>query len=341
MPVNKNAVTRFKILDGMLSDRHHYYDIYDLTDGVNRKLMEMDRKGISIRAIQLDLKYLEGEPFLTPIVHAKRGGKNAIFYEDQSFSIFKKDLTDDEKNLLNEVLNTIGQFEGLDNFEWLEGLRLKLNSEECSRRIISFSSNPYLKNMNLLGELFTAISCKQVLRLQYKPYKEDMKDVEIYPYLLKQYNNRWFLIGEKVDDGMMGTFALDRIESHQIVNTIKYKECEQDMEERFDDVVGVTVRTDLNKEHIICWVSNDEYPYIETKPLHGSQKLIRNQSEKDLRERYPKFAEGKFISLDCIYNYELRQLLTSYGADLVVLEPMEIREKVKEWSGKLANRYQD
>ena len=30
MPANKNAVTRYKYLDDLLSDRHHYYDIHDL-----------------------------------------------------------------------------------------------------------------------------------------------------------------------------------------------------------------------------------------------------------------------------------------------------------------------
>ena len=35
MPVNKNAFIRYKYLDKLLSDRHHYYDINDLTEKVN------------------------------------------------------------------------------------------------------------------------------------------------------------------------------------------------------------------------------------------------------------------------------------------------------------------
>jgi hypothetical protein len=37
MATNKNALIRYKHLDMLLSDRHHYYDINDLTERVNTK----------------------------------------------------------------------------------------------------------------------------------------------------------------------------------------------------------------------------------------------------------------------------------------------------------------
>ena len=38
MPTNKNALVRYRILDRLLSDHHHYCDIHDLTEKVNDKL---------------------------------------------------------------------------------------------------------------------------------------------------------------------------------------------------------------------------------------------------------------------------------------------------------------
>ncbi len=40
MPTNKNALIRYKYLDRLLSDHHHYYDIHDLTEQVNTMLYD-------------------------------------------------------------------------------------------------------------------------------------------------------------------------------------------------------------------------------------------------------------------------------------------------------------
>ena len=45
MPINKNALIRYKYLDRLLSDRHHYYDINDLTEKVN-DMMARDELGL-------------------------------------------------------------------------------------------------------------------------------------------------------------------------------------------------------------------------------------------------------------------------------------------------------
>ena len=45
MPINKNALIRYKYLDRLLSDQHHYYDINDLTEKVN-DMMERDLLGM-------------------------------------------------------------------------------------------------------------------------------------------------------------------------------------------------------------------------------------------------------------------------------------------------------
>ena len=38
MPINKNALLRYQILDRCFSDRHRYYEIEDLVDKVNFKI---------------------------------------------------------------------------------------------------------------------------------------------------------------------------------------------------------------------------------------------------------------------------------------------------------------
>ena len=70
MPANKNAMTRFKILDELLSSRYHNYSLDDLTEEVSRRLADMypDTDGVGRRTIEKDINYLEYEgPFLVDI----------------------------------------------------------------------------------------------------------------------------------------------------------------------------------------------------------------------------------------------------------------------------------
>lgn len=302
--VKKNAIMRYKILDSLLSNKNRYYTITDLMDKVNDALTLDGLDPVSRRCIEKDLRTLECAPYEAAIERVWYKSKKYIRYEEDGFSIFTKKLTDDEENLLTEVLNTIGQFDGIDSFEWLDGLKKRLNIKE-HRRIIQFDSNPYLLGRNLIGSLFTAISNKQVIALNYHVFKSpEVKEVVVFPYLLKEYNNRWYLI-VGVEDGAILNFALDRIDDFRPVPNVKYIEPNEDLESRFDDIVGVTLYKDKPVEDILLWVNDVGSPYIKTKPLHGSQRVVKGDDDKSLREKYPVLQGGSFFRLQCILNYEL------------------------------------
>lgn len=67
MPTNKNALTRYKYLDELLSDRHHYYDIHDLTEKCNQRLVEDGFPEVTQRCIEKDINYIEYAPFSADI----------------------------------------------------------------------------------------------------------------------------------------------------------------------------------------------------------------------------------------------------------------------------------
>ena len=181
--VKKNAIMRYKILDSLLSNRNRYYSISELLEKVNEALELDGMEPVSRRCIEKDLNTLECAPYEAAIERVWYHGKKCIRYAEEGFSIFTKKLTEEEENLLSEVLNTIGQFDGLDTFEWLDSLKKRLDIKE-HRRIIQFDSNPYLEGRNLIGSLFTAISNKQVLALKYQTYKDpEIREFVVYPYL--------------------------------------------------------------------------------------------------------------------------------------------------------------
>lgn len=340
MPANKNAVTRYYILDKLLANRYHHYSVEDLRQHVNEELEELGQEPVSRRTIELDLNYLENAGlFLADIEHYqidapsqknpnKTVKKSCHRYADPSFSIFKKEMTEDEKYLLSEALSLLGQFDGLPNLDGLEALRKGLNVK-TDRQIISFTKNP-LENSTLLGELFTAISQKQVVELHYHRFDapDDDRHTVLIPYLLREYNRRWYLIAAAEDTGRILNFALDRIDSVAPLPSHNYVEYDGNLNERFEDIVGVTLYDDRPLQTILFWVSDNSKDYVATKPIHESQRRYSGERENGLRQQYPMFEGGYFFSIDCIENYELIRELTSFGADLVVLSPEEVRHSV-------------
>lgn len=318
MPTTKNALIRYKYLDRLLSDRHHYYDRTTLWEKVNEMLCDAGFKQVTKRCIETDIVDLMDAPFNAPIEEYQAGGKTCLRYK-RGFSIFNEELSREERYLLREVLNTIGQFDGLDNFEWLDKFKLGLGLEE-RRQIISFSNNPYYESSNLLGTLFDNISNEVVIRLSYHTFADEtIRSIDFHPYLLKHYNDRWFLLGAADEDKHILTFPLDRIDDVEPLPRKKYEDCPDDLTERFEDIVGVTLYEDRPVEHILCWVSDASKGYVTTKPIHGSFTPIKGERDMQLRQGYPQLEGGMFFTLDCIPNYELIRELCSYGKDLLVL----------------------
>lgn len=325
----------------MLSDRHHFYDINDLVEKCNEKLINAGLSEVTRRCIEKDINYLEYDPFFADIERFRVNGKRCLRYSNPSYTIFRKELSEEESNLILEVLNTIGQFEGLSHFEWLNKFKVGLGLKDRPR-IISFSNNPYLQNSNLLGKLFDNISNEVVIKLSYHTFADDIiRSIDFHPYLLKQYNNRWYLLGAADSDKKLLHFALDRIDKVEPLPEKKYLPCSEDLTERFEDIVGVTLYEDRPMEHILCWASENSKGYVNSKPIHGSYTPIKGEKDRQLRGEYPKLEGGMFFTLDCIKNYELVRELCSYGKDLVVLSPQNIKDEILRRTNEVLQKYKE
>lgn len=348
MPATKNAMTRYTLIDRMLASRNRAYSIQDITDALNERLPEFGQKAVSKRCIEKDLNYLEYDsPFNVEIEeywidasdkNDRPYKKRCIRYADPTFSIFKPKLTNDEKTVLSTALETLGSFEGLDNFDWLSDLKSRLDLEEHDP-VISISKN-ILTNSTLLARLFTAIRLNQVIILQYHTFKDrTIRNVSISPYILKEYNNRWFLIASASDTGRILTFPLDRINDFSIDSHATYLSAPEDLQERYEEIIGVTYNEDSLLQEIVFWVSNNSKDYIITKPIHGSQKTIRGVMDSQLRNSFPQLKDGKFFRIECRKNYELIRELISFGKDLIVISPSQIKDIIKYQIEELFNIY--
>lgn len=354
MPANKNALVRYKILDEMLANRHRYFTRTELHEKCNEKLIEKGYKPVSKRAIELDLVNMEIEFPEISITHDMIiNGKRIVRYEDQSKTIFTNKLSQEETQLLREVLNTLGQFSGLDNFEWLDKLQTRLNlapknsEEEVERKLISFSSNPYLSNesgeqvTNLLASLFSSISNKVTVAIEYKPFGKEPGNYIICPYLLKQYRERWYLIGQlaTVEYGFLMTLPLDRISSSTERPDLEFRECYCDIDERYEEIIGITYNDQIPLEKINFAISKDKAPYINTKPVHGSQRLLSRADQDAYHALYPALENYLFYQVECRPNNELKEFFYSFDKNIVVLHD-GIRKEICTELKRQAELYQ-
>ena len=325
MAINKNALIRFHALDKCFSNFNKKFYLEDLLEKCNEALYELNPDGDGIKKRQLfeDIKFMESnQGWSVPLDRIKEGRKVYYRYENPDFSINKQPINELEAEKLKSALLVLSRFKGMPQFEWVNELILKLQEafklQSHEREIISFDANEYLKNIHFLGDLFNAILYKKVLQVEYQSFKSDViTALEIHPYYLKQYNNRWFLIGNNPEFENLTNLALDRIVSFEAVNT-EYENTDINFNEYFDDIIGVSILPESIVSKITLFATPDLAPYIMTKPLHGSQKKIANNET------------GFTFSIEVIPNHELEKLILSFGEGLKVVEPDSFKNKIKQ-----------
>lgn len=102
---------------------------------------------------------------------------------------------------------------------------------------------------------------------------------------------------------------LERLDARKHVRD---KECDVDFSVYFENVVGVTKPDGAEPILVKLRIERGEYPYIESKPIHASQKVI---------SEYGDDKDYVYVSLYVYDNFELRSKILSYGSKVTVMEP--------------------
>lgn len=310
---------RYKQLDALLQ----YEDGYTL----NELILRLD-DDISGRTVQREIEKIQRPPYNAKLVQNLYKGKERLFrYEDTSFSLFGN--SEDIKDKFRQVLDSLDSLAGIPQYDWMRFFMIELSNGilEDGNSIVSFENNLDLIGLKHLNSLAKAIAHHQPLKILYQAFEADEIEVHLHPYHLRQYNNRWFLLGRVDGKEYIGTYPLDRINA--ISDFAKpYVGCDIDIEDLFEDIVGVSVpKTDI--EEILLKISNRRYSYIKTKPLHGTQREIKDK----------KTQTHSFVTIKVKINKELVSLLASYGADIEVIYPQVLRETMRDIATRMYNAY--
>lgn len=285
-----------------------------------REIYGEEHTGIKTRTLRSDINYIRTRAAEAGVDVESVDDGNGYYYRytEPDFSIFKRGLGEEDLAQLKETILMLQRFKGMPNFDWMSELVVKLedrlNLRGVSRSVVGYDENKAYTGLDWFQDIFDAIINKSVLHIQYKTFSDVVYDWTIHPYYIKEYNNRWFLFGLNEEQCTIYNIPLDRIENMEQINK-EYIPSDVGFESFLDDVVGVSVFP-REKELIRLQFSEHRFPYVLTKALHQSQRIVDY--------------DNQIIEINVIPNNELEALILSFGKDVEVISPIEYRQQIQE-----------
>jgi predicted DNA-binding transcriptional regulator YafY len=336
MPVNRNALIRYKTIDNCLQNHYRQWTLDDLIDACSDALYEYEGidKGISKRTIQMDIQMMRSEKlgYNAPIVVYD----NKYYkYDDPDYSITDTPLSEQDLKVMSEAVEVLRQFKGFSYFSDMTDIVSRLEDHVTSAKlktipVIDFEKNENLKGLEYLDAIYHAIINKQTLLVKYRSFKaHSANSLIFYPYLLKEYRNRWFVFGVLKKDKSLRNLALDRIHSLEIATNERFLENTFfDPATFFDDLVGVTKGLHSQTEKVRFQASRDDAPYIQTKPVHKSQRTIEHLEDG-----------SAVLEIDVVINQELQREFLGFANGIRILEPSHLVDFMKMKLERAVDKY--
>lgn len=318
MSSNKNALIRYKTIDNCLRNRTKLWTLEDLIDACSDALYEYEGKYdlVSKRTVQLDIQNMRSEKlgYNAPIeVFQKKFYK----YSEPDFSIKNIPVNENDIKVMNDAVQILKQFKDFSIFKEMNGVIQKLEDSVYASKqkaIIHLDKNERLKGLEFIDTLYDAILNKNVLKIEYKSFKaRETNYYIIHPQLLKEYNNRWFLI--TWDEMAYLTLALDRVISIEKINA-EYIDKNIDGDHFFKEVIGVTVSQRNRPMNVIFWIDKNNAPYVKTKPFHHSQEIIE------------ELEDGTVFKISVQINFELERVILGFGESIKIIQPTKLKKKI-------------
>ncbi len=336
MPINKAARFRFEILDECLRNTKKKWSKAELLRFVNRRLELHYGPGttISVSQLRYDLEHMQTE-YGAPIEMYREGRSHYYRYEEPDFSIKNLPLEEEDLVKLNTAVSILQQLKGFTLADEIAEIVTRLESKykfvnPQEEKIISFDSVPVTRGLEYLEDIYYAIVRKNTLKISYQTFHSaTSRERIIHPYLLKEYNHRWYLLGHCEETNGLRIYALDRMKEIRISKQEYRPSPDLNIETYFQDIIGVTRPENASVRQIDLMFTNEYAPYILTKPIHTSQTVIEQYEDGSLH-----------IRLQLMINPELISLLLSFGQNVRVVGPETLSLEIQSAAQILLDHYQ-
>jgi predicted DNA-binding transcriptional regulator YafY len=332
MPLNKEALIRYRVINRCLVD-YKYVSKNRLMAACHDAL---DHE-IGERTLEQDIHEMKFDRHLgyeAPIEFSKE--KSGYYYTDPDFTIDNIPINAEELEALTFAATMLDQYKHIGIFSTFSGAVQKIVDAVNIRRIlkespsypfVEFEKAPMAKGSEFLPVILHAIKDRKVLSFLYQRFDADKPHRHIlHPYHLKEYRNRWYLIGYHHELKEIRTYCFDRILEVQEDHSVDFQDTGFDPAEYFQSTVGIIVPHD-KPQHIVLRFSAKQGKYILTLPIHESQEIL------EVNDAFIT------VSLDVAPNYELFALILGWGAEVEVLKPTEMRDQIKGILSGTLERY--
>jgi len=208
-------------------------------------------------------------------------------------------------------------------------LNKSINLESGTHKYLALDETSLVENFQYFDNILEAIKARKEIRFEHTSfYHTERKAPKIHtikPHLLKEYQNRWYVVGET--DAGFRVFGIDRISGLQVLDNKPFRNKTDKANEILYHTVGLNF-SDYEPTRMVLRFHESQKPYLESLKLHSSQETL----EEDLEGFYT-------IKLFVSYNFELKQQLLKYGSLVEVVEPAFVREDIKKELEKAIKAY--
>lgn len=257
-----------------------------------------------------------------PIKYSKR--ERGYFYEDSNYSINDIPLTEDELHSIKYAVDTLHQFKDAPFFKEFGNAIDKIvdrisvgTSENEISQFIQFESATSIGGNEYLPVLLEAIQRKKQVWFLYTSYiKAEEKPRKVSPLFLKEYRNRWYLISFDIKQKDIRTYALDRMDTPKILEEEIHYPGDFDPDNYFKHSMGITSYKGKSSK-IVLKANTIAARYISSQPIHESQEV---------KEETKEFT---YFVLTLLISEELIRTILSYGGEIEIIEPIELRNIIQ------------
>ena len=331
----KNAQLRYRIIDRCIRNKYNPFPSKeDLRSACEEAIFgSTGGSDICDSTIEKDLFAMRME-FDAPIKYSKRD--KGYYYEDDNYSIEDIPLTEDDIEAIKFAAQTLMQFKDVSIFKQFsfaidkifDRVHIANNpTDKAIEEFVQFEVVPETKGNEFLPELLKAIKEQNKIKFNYASFKSNQSKMRsVLPLLLKEYRNRWYLIAQDDDKNDIITYGLDRMEDLEITKEVGLLNFDFNPDVYFKHSLGITV----NKEKpVIVEFKVDKIGarYIESLPLHHTQTIVKEGKKRTT------------FQLEVILSEELKRTILSYGDQIEVTKPTELREELVQISQGLQALY--
>lgn len=183
---------------------------------------------------------------------------------------------------------------------------------------LSFDTDAAYTGIAILRQLLFAMRHRRVVAFEHHSYQRDgpVHYESFQPYFLKEYQNRWYLVGQEVSEAFPRVLGTDRIERLNIQNDTFTVPTNAPSPQTFAHLIGVS-EFYKSTERVRLAFARSQSPYLKSLPWHPSQQIVEETETECVLE------------LTVTPNYELCQRILAQGAKVRVLEPDWLRTKIR------------